>query len=513
MAVATDANGTATTSVAQNLDIAALVVAPVIVSLAPVPPGSVGTALSLVASASLAGGTITKVEFFDGANKIGEAASAPYGCSYVPTTGGVHYFTAKATSSTGSSAISAALTVQVVVPLTITNQPPSVSLSASATTLTIGQSVTLSSLASDVDGAVVKVEFFDGATVISLQTSAPYSFVYTPTTSGGHALSAKATDNLGAFSTAQVNITVNSLAIAALAPTNVAAALVAPSAFTPSYSIGVSWLAPAANGSLPISGYYIYRDGGPVPIGSSALLNFTDSYVRASEVHSYAVAAFTGPGVLIGAISIATPNLTVPAAAALTAPGAPTVGAVPSATTIGVYLTASTNTGGSAVNYYDIYRNNTKVGTTPSTYYSDATAVAGVPYAYTAIAFNSVGPSPISAPSSTVSLTAVVVPIGVTSTAYVGAAPNNTPLAADVLLLAPKQFAAGTQTLSFNCSGTYPCFAEVASNGGHSAILDKNGFNVTGDIIKSSMVINAVSYNVYTHTNPQYDAAFILKFL
>ena len=100
VAVATDANGTATTSTSQFLDISVPAAAPIIVALSPIAPGTVGTAISLVASASMAGGTIVKVEFFDGANKIGEAGTSPYGSAYVPTTAGPHYFTAKATTIT-----------------------------------------------------------------------------------------------------------------------------------------------------------------------------------------------------------------------------------------------------------------------------------------------------------------------------------------------------------------------------------------------------------------------------
>ncbi|RYU82897.1 Ig-like domain-containing protein, partial [Hymenobacter persicinus] len=47
--------------------------------------GTVGTALNLTATAADADGTVTKVEFFNGATKLGEDTSAPYALSFTPT--------------------------------------------------------------------------------------------------------------------------------------------------------------------------------------------------------------------------------------------------------------------------------------------------------------------------------------------------------------------------------------------------------------------------------------------
>ena len=69
--------------------------------------------------------------------------------------------------------------------------------------------ITLTATASDSDGAVTKVEFRDGATVLGQDTTAPYSYSWRNVPSGGHALSARATDTAGAVTTSgPVNITV-----------------------------------------------------------------------------------------------------------------------------------------------------------------------------------------------------------------------------------------------------------------------------------------------------------------
>jgi glucose/arabinose dehydrogenase len=82
----------------------------------------------------------------------------------------------------------------------VNNQPPGVTLQAPATA-TVGVAVTLSATASDSDGSVARVEFFDGATLIGVDTSAPFSVAWTPTTSGSRQVTARATDDSGATTT------------------------------------------------------------------------------------------------------------------------------------------------------------------------------------------------------------------------------------------------------------------------------------------------------------------------
>lgn len=55
--------------------------------------------------------------------------------------------------------------------------------------------------ASDSDGTITKVEFFQDGTLIGADTATPYAVRYAPTTTGSHTLTAKATDNLGKSTT------------------------------------------------------------------------------------------------------------------------------------------------------------------------------------------------------------------------------------------------------------------------------------------------------------------------
>ena len=75
--------------------------------------------------------------------------------------------------------------------------PPTVSLTAPANgaSFACGASVTVSASASDSDGSVTRVEFFDNGLKIGEDTSAPYSASWSAGVGGSHQLTAKATDN------------------------------------------------------------------------------------------------------------------------------------------------------------------------------------------------------------------------------------------------------------------------------------------------------------------------------
>ncbi len=62
--------------------------------------------------------------------------------------------------------------------------------------------------ASDADGSVDKVEFFDGSTLLAEFTEAPYQFVWTDAAPGPHRVRAVATDDAGAVSLQDAHITV-----------------------------------------------------------------------------------------------------------------------------------------------------------------------------------------------------------------------------------------------------------------------------------------------------------------
>ena len=86
-----------------------------------------------------------------------------------------------------------------------------VTLSAPAnnTALQPPASITITANASDSDGTIAKVEFYDGANKLGESATAPYSFTWQNVPSGNYRLIARAYDNLGAANDSPAaNITV-----------------------------------------------------------------------------------------------------------------------------------------------------------------------------------------------------------------------------------------------------------------------------------------------------------------
>jgi hypothetical protein len=57
---------------------------------------------------------------------------------------------------------------------------------------------TIRANASDSDGAIIRVEFYAGSTLLGTDTSAPYSLFWRPASRGNFTLTAKAYDDDGA---------------------------------------------------------------------------------------------------------------------------------------------------------------------------------------------------------------------------------------------------------------------------------------------------------------------------
>jgi hypothetical protein len=83
------------------------------------------------------------------------------------------------------------------------NSLPVVSLTqpANGATFTSPATVALAATASDADGTVAKVEFFNGSTKLGEDTTAPYSFTWSGVGAGTYTLTARATDDRGGVTT------------------------------------------------------------------------------------------------------------------------------------------------------------------------------------------------------------------------------------------------------------------------------------------------------------------------
>jgi hypothetical protein len=89
------------------------------------------------------------------------------------------------------------------------NSPPAVMLTqpANGATFAAPATVSLAASASDADGTVSKVEFFNGTTKLGEDASAPYTFTWSGVGAGTYTVTARATDNLG-FTTTSTGATI-----------------------------------------------------------------------------------------------------------------------------------------------------------------------------------------------------------------------------------------------------------------------------------------------------------------
>ncbi len=84
-----------------------------------------------------------------------------------------------------------------------TNTPPTVALTAplANASFAIGSTITLSATASDLNGTVSKVEFFNGTTLLNSSTGLLYTYAWTNVAEGTYTITAVATDNVGDITT------------------------------------------------------------------------------------------------------------------------------------------------------------------------------------------------------------------------------------------------------------------------------------------------------------------------
>ena len=174
--------------------------------------GTTGVAMQLTASATDSDGTVAKVEFFDGATRLGEDLTAPYAFSWSPGTAGARSVTARATDDQGAATTSAAVTVTVSPPpVGPDNTPPTLTITTPANFAAgLAGTVNFTANANDNVG-VASVEFqLDGVALGAADTSAPYATTIDATRHalGQHVLRARARDtagNVSAWVTATVN--------------------------------------------------------------------------------------------------------------------------------------------------------------------------------------------------------------------------------------------------------------------------------------------------------------------
>jgi hypothetical protein len=215
-----------------------------------------GADITLTASATDVDGSIAKVEFYRNASTlVGSTATAPYVFVWKNVAAGSYPLSAKAYDNRNGVATSASVTVTV-----LANKPPAVTLSFPLADTFIGEGATIDvrAAATDTDGTVVRVDFYDGATPIGAATTAPFAITWLALGAGNHSLTARATDDKGGATTSiPVDVTVGQ------PPIVVVKAPVACSDIDEDAELLLAADAISANGSISRVEFF---DGG-VPVG------------------------------------------------------------------------------------------------------------------------------------------------------------------------------------------------------------------------------------------------------
>ncbi|HEY1141539.1 MAG TPA: Ig-like domain-containing protein, partial [Lysobacter sp.] len=185
---------------------------------------TLGSGVTFAANAADSDGTISKVEFYADGALLATDTTSPYSYAWTPTTAKTYALTTKSYDDRGGTAVSAASTLVV-------NQPPAVTLTSptAGTIVNAPGSVTLTANASDSDGSVSKVEFYRDGVLITTDSAAPFSYVWSGIAAGQYAITAKAYDDRGATSTtAATNLIINGLPSGSITYPTSGAVVVAP---------------------------------------------------------------------------------------------------------------------------------------------------------------------------------------------------------------------------------------------------------------------------------------------
>jgi photosystem II stability/assembly factor-like uncharacterized protein len=184
-----------------NLSPTVTLTAPANHALYPIVPATV----NLTATANDADGTITKVEFYQGNTLIGTSNGSPFSYSWSNVAAGTYYLSAKAYDNLGAIGTSNIDTIIVG------NQSPIVTITSPSNNAQFSQpaNITINATASDPDGSISKVEFYNGNTLLGTDNNAAYSFVWNGVAAGNYQITAKAYDNsTGVTTSSVINVTV-----------------------------------------------------------------------------------------------------------------------------------------------------------------------------------------------------------------------------------------------------------------------------------------------------------------
>ena len=143
-------------------------------------------------------GSVSLVEFYSGTTRLGSKSSAPYSFTWNNVASGTYSLTVIATDNLSAKTTSSPVSISVVNGTPTVNQRPIVKILNPSKGIKFEKlsTITIDAIASDPDGSVTKVEFYNGPVRLVELTSAPYSYTWKDVAAGNYSITAIATDNL-----------------------------------------------------------------------------------------------------------------------------------------------------------------------------------------------------------------------------------------------------------------------------------------------------------------------------
>ncbi len=243
--------------------------------------------ITIIADVADVDGTIARVDFYRGTSSLGSDTTAPFDFTWSNVSPGSYSLTAKAIDNRGGT------TTSSVIGITVNpNQPPTVSITnpASGATFIAPSTINITANAADADGAITRVDFYRGSTLIGTDEAAPYEFTWGDVDTGNYSLRAKATSDNGAYAySGSVTMTVSD--VLPNAPGNLTATAIS------SNRIDLSWTDNSTNENL----FRIERSTNgttfvQIASAGAGVTGFSDSGLTGNITYYYRVRAQNSAG-------------------------------------------------------------------------------------------------------------------------------------------------------------------------------------------------------------------------
>lgn len=166
---------------------------PVVRLVSPTNGTVTATGVTLIAEATDAQGEVDKVSFYANDEFLGVVKEPPFKLEWEHVKAGRYALFARATDSDGVSSLSQ------VVHLLASNSVPTVKITTptNGAVFSVSTPIRIDAEATDADGSITKVRFFDGKKLLGEDSTAPYSITLSNLNSGKYQIFAKAEDSSG----------------------------------------------------------------------------------------------------------------------------------------------------------------------------------------------------------------------------------------------------------------------------------------------------------------------------